>query len=140
MKSLIHKYNLVYYILFKYNILMEYYSNIMNNLDDYKFNKDTETETETEKIDKYSYNISSLIHFIIDNYKQILLFILVFVIIYVVEHITYYNSVFYGLANSAPSIQQQQQTRKQIQQQIQIQPNLNTFKRQPKKYRNNKKY
>jgi hypothetical protein len=51
-----------------------------------------------------SFDIKSIIRFIIDNYKQILLLLLVFVIIYVVDHITYYNTMFYGLTSAVPSI------------------------------------
>ena len=55
-----------------------------------------------------SFDIKSIISFIIDNYKQILLFLLVFVIIYVVDHITYYNTLIYGLTSNVPGSQPQQ--------------------------------
>ena len=48
----------------------------------------------------FSFDINSITNFIIENYKQILLFILVFIIIYVVEHITYYNTLLYGLTTT----------------------------------------
>jgi hypothetical protein len=75
-----------------------------------------------------SFDIKSIIHFIIDNYKQILLFLLVFVIIYVVDHITYYNTLFYGLTSAVPGIQPQPT------QQQQIKPNA--FKKKLKKIKN----
>ena len=70
-----------------------YFNEELNNFD---FNNDN------------SFDIKSIIHFIINNYKQILLFLLVFVIIYVVDHITYYNTLFYGLTTAVPGIQPQQ--------------------------------
>lgn len=53
-----------------------------------------------EKSSRFSFDINSITNFIIENYKQILLFILVFIIIYVVEHITYYNALLYGLTTT----------------------------------------
>ena len=76
-----------------------------------------------------SFDIKSIIHFIIDNYKQILLLLLVFVIIYVVDHITYYNTLFYGLTSAVPGVPTQQQS--QQQQQIKS----NTFKKKSRKNR-----
>jgi len=35
-----------------------------------------------------------------ENYKQLLLFILMFIIIYLVEHITYYNSLINEMTTS----------------------------------------
>ena len=43
-------------------------------------------------------NINTIKDFLIDNYKQIFLFILVFVIIFIVEYITNINSVLYGVS------------------------------------------
>jgi hypothetical protein len=42
-------------------------------------------------------DINTIKDFLIDNYKQIFLFILVFVIIFMVEYITNINSVLYGV-------------------------------------------
>ena len=36
-------------------------------------------------------------HFLIKNYKQIILLLLVFLIIFVVEYITYINAVFFNI-------------------------------------------
>jgi len=54
------------------------------------------------------FGVMPILNFIIDKYKQILLFILMFIIIYVVEHITYYNSLFNGITNSVPGLIPQQ--------------------------------
>jgi hypothetical protein len=53
-------------------------------------------------------NVEPIVHFVIYNYKQILLLLLVFVIIYVVDHITYYNTLFYGLITNVPGTTQPQ--------------------------------
>jgi hypothetical protein len=58
-----------------------------------------------------SLDIKSIIDFIINNYKQILLLLLAFVIIYVVDHITYYNSLFYSMPSAIPGASQPQQTK-----------------------------
>jgi len=75
----------------------------------------------------YSLNFESIIRFIINNYKKILLFILVFVIIYIVEHITQYNMLFYGLTSTIPGLSSNQPEK-------QIKPN--TFKNKSKKDKN----
>ena len=62
-------------------------------------------------VNDFTFDIDSITHFVIYNYKQVLLLILVFVIIYVVDHITYYNTLFYGLATSLPGLPQQPQTK-----------------------------
>lgn len=67
-------------------------------------------------------DVEPIVHFVIYNYKQILLLILVFVIIYVVDHITYYNTLFYGLTTNVPGLSQSQN---------QIKPN--TLKKKSKK-------
>ena len=55
------------------------------------------------------FGIKSIINFIIDKYKQLLLFLLVFIIIYVVDHITYYNNLFYAMPSIIPGVPQPQQ-------------------------------
>jgi len=70
------------------------------------------------------FGIKSVINFIIDKYKQLLLFLLVFIIIYVVDHITYYNALFYGMATGVPGLPQPEQP-----QQIKS----NTFKKKARK-------
>jgi hypothetical protein len=55
----------------------------------------------------FSFDINSITIFIMENYKQLLLFILMFIIIYIVEHITYYNAIFYGITSSMPLTNQQ---------------------------------
>lgn len=52
-----------------------------------------------------SFDMKSIINFIIDKYKQLLLFLLVFIIIYVVDHITYYNNLFYAMPSVIPGVQ-----------------------------------
>ena len=71
----------------------------------------------------FSFDINSITNFIIENYKQILLFILVFIIIYVVEHITYYNALLYSLTTTTGL------------QTVQIEPNKIN---KPKKIKNKK--
>ena len=56
-----------------------------------------------------SFDMKSIINFIIDKYKQLLLFLLVFIIIYVVDHITYYNNLFYAMPSIIPGVPQSQQ-------------------------------
>ena len=51
-------------------------------------------------------NMKSIIDFIIDKYKQILLLLLVFIIIYVVDYLTYYNNLFYAIAPNVPGVTQ----------------------------------
>jgi hypothetical protein len=55
-----------------------------------------------------SFGIKSVINFIIDKHKQLLLLLLAFVIIYVVDHITYYNNLFYSMPSIIPGVSQQQ--------------------------------
>jgi hypothetical protein len=47
--------------------------------------------------------ISSIKDFLLDNYKQICLFILVFIIIFIVEYISNINAILYG-ATQIPGI------------------------------------
>ena len=75
--------------------------------------------------DIFSFDINSIANFIIDNYKQLLLFILMFVIIYVVDHITYYNALFNGITTSVPGLQHAQNNPNQIK--------SNAFKKKPRK-------
>jgi len=53
------------------------------------------------------FDIKSIINFVIDKYKQIILLLIAILIILVVDHITYYNSLFYSIP---PVIQGQPQT------------------------------
>lgn len=76
------------------------------------------------KSNNYSFDIKTIIYFIINNYKQILLLLLVFIIIYVVDHITYYNMLFYGLITSTPGTTIPNQPRE---------IKSNTFKKKSKK-------
>ena len=69
------------------------------------------------------FGIKTIIDFIFDKYKQILLLILAFIIIYVVVYLTYYNALFYGLDSSVPGVQPQQPNKIKS----------NTFKKNPKK-------
>jgi hypothetical protein len=70
------------------------------------------------------FGIKSIIDFIIDKHKQLLLFLLTFVIIYVVDHITYYNNLFYSMPSVIPGAPQQQEQIKS-----------NTFKKKPRKFK-----
>jgi hypothetical protein len=77
-----------------------------------------------EELNKFNLNtdnlfgIKSIINFIIDKYKQLLLLLLVFIIIYVIDRITYYNNLFYVMPSIIPGVSQQQE-----------QPKSNTFKK-----------
>ena len=64
--------------------------------------------------DIFSFDINSIANYIIDNYKQLLLFILMFVIIYIVDHITYYNALFNGITTSVPGLQPTQNQPNQL--------------------------
>ena len=75
-----------------------------------------------------SFGINSIIDFIINNYKQILLLLLTFVIIYVVDYITYYNGLFFSMPSAIPGAPQQ--TQPQIK--------SNTFKKKSGKIKNKK--
>lgn len=61
-----------------------------------------------EELNKLYLNsdMKSIIDFIIDKYKQILLLLLVFIIIYVVDYLTYYNNLFYAMAPNVPGVTQ----------------------------------
>jgi hypothetical protein len=79
-----------------------------------EFNKDLNTDN--------SFNIKSIINFIIDKHKQLFLLLFAVLIILVVDYITYYNNLFYAMAPVIP------------------QPNKiksNTFKRKSRKFKNN---
>ena len=93
------------------------YSYIVNEeLNKINFNE------ESNKLDlntDNSFNIKSIINFIINNYKQFLLLLLAVIIILVVDHITYYNNLFYAMAPVIPQPQPQQ--------------NSNTFKKKARK-------
>jgi len=54
------------------------------------------------------FDIKSIIDFIIDKYKQLLLLLLVFIIIYAVDYVTYYNNLFYAMAPNVPGVTQKQ--------------------------------
>jgi hypothetical protein len=111
MKSLVYnnninflKNNILYYILFKYNISMSGYNEELNktikDLNNFYLNNDN------------SFGIKQIIDFIIENYKQLLLFLLVFIIIIVVDHITYYNSLFYSVSSVIPGVSEPQPQKK----------------------------
>jgi len=68
------------------------------------------------------FGIKTIINFIIENYKQLLLFLLVFIIIIIVDHITYYNSLFYSVSSVIPGVSQ-------------TNPNPNTLKKKSKKFK-----
>jgi len=68
------------------------------NLQLEKIVKEKKLNTDTNN----SFGIKSIIHFIIDKYKQILLLLLVVLIILVVDHITYYNNLFYSMPSVIP--------------------------------------
>jgi hypothetical protein len=97
------------------------YSYIVNEeLNKINFNE------ESNKLDlntDNSFNIKSIINFIIDNYKQFLLLLLAVLIILVVDHITYYNNLFYAMAPVIPQPQPQPQQKS------------NTFKKKTKKFK-----
>jgi hypothetical protein len=53
-----------------------------------------------------SFDMKSIIDFIVDKHKQLLLLLLTFIIIYVVDHITYYNNLFYSIPSVIPGASQ----------------------------------
>ena len=55
-----------------------------------------------------SFDMNSIIDFIIENYKQILLLLLAFLIIYVVDYITYYNGLFFSMPSVVPGASESQ--------------------------------
>jgi hypothetical protein len=57
-----------------------------------------------KNIDKFNFtfDIDSIIQFVIINYKQLLLLFLVFVIIYIVDCVSFHNSIIYGVATNLP--------------------------------------
>ena len=100
------------------------YSYIVNEELNKELNKINFNE-ESNKLDlntDNSFNIKSIINFIIDNYKQFLLLLLAILIILVVDHITYYNNLFYAMAPVIPGVSQPQQK-------------SNTFKKKTKKFK-----
>jgi len=50
----------------------------------------------------FTFDIDSIIKFVIINYKQLLLLCLVFIIIYIVDCITFHNSIIYGVTSNLP--------------------------------------
>jgi hypothetical protein len=46
----------------------------------------------------FTFDIKTILQFIILNHKQLILFFLVFIIIYLIDYITYHNSLIYGSA------------------------------------------
>jgi len=44
----------------------------------------------------FTFDIKTILQFIILNHKQLILFFLVFIIIYLIDYITYHNSLIYG--------------------------------------------
>jgi hypothetical protein len=87
-----------------------------------KINFNEELNLNTDNL----FGIKSIIDFIINNYKQLILLLLAFIIIIIVDHITYYNSLFYSMSPVIPGVNQKKPQ----------QPNQNTFK---KKYEKNKR-
>jgi hypothetical protein len=69
--------------------------------------------------------IKSIINFIIDKYKQILLLLLVFIIIYVVDYVSYYNNLVYAITPNIPGVNQKPPE----------QIKSNTFKKKPRKFK-----
>ena len=70
----------------------------MEYLNDNKLDLNTDT----------SFGIKSIIDFIIDKHKQLMLLILAFIIIIVVDHLTYYNSLIYAMPSVIPGASQSQ--------------------------------
>ena len=66
------------------------------------------------------FGIKSIIDFIIDKYKQILLLLLIVLIILAVDYITYYNNLIYSMVPVIPGDNQ-------------VKPN--TFKKKPRKFK-----
>lgn len=71
------------------------------------------------------FDIKSIINFIIDKYKQILLLLLVFIIIYVVDYVSYYNNLVYAITPNIPGVNQKPPE----------QIKSNTFKKKPRKFK-----
>jgi hypothetical protein len=71
-----------------------------------------------------SFDIKSIIDFIIDNYKQIFLLLITVLIILVVDHITFYNNLFYSMPSIIPGVPQQPPQQKS-----------NNLKKKPKKFK-----
>ncbi len=82
-----------------------------------EFNKDLNTDN--------SFNIKSIINFIIDKHKQLFLLLLAVLIILVVDYITYYNNLFYAMAPVIPGVPQPQPNKIKS----------NTFKRKARKFK-----
>jgi hypothetical protein len=61
----------------------------------------------------FTFDIDSIIHFVIINYKQIILLCFVFVIIYIVDLITFHNSIIYGVTTGLPIPTTNLKTKKQ---------------------------
>ena len=54
--------------------------------------------------ENYEWDINSIIRFIIENYKQIILFILVFIIIFIIDYITQINILIYSMPQVIPGV------------------------------------
>ena len=59
----------------------------------------------------FTFDIDSIIKFVIINYKQLLLLCVAFIIIYIVDLITFHNSIIYG--NNLPGTNLKTKNKKQ---------------------------
>jgi hypothetical protein len=50
----------------------------------------------------FTFDIDSIIKFVIINYKQLLLLCVAFIIVYIVDLITFHNSLIYGVTSNLP--------------------------------------
>ena len=58
-----------------------------------------------ENINQYTFwDFSELSNFILNNYKQLLLFVFIFLIIIVIEKITYFNSLMFTSPSAIPGL------------------------------------
>ena len=58
-----------------------------------------------ENINQYTFwDFSELSNFILNNYKQLLLFVFIFLIIIVIEKITYFNSFMFTSPSAIPGL------------------------------------
>jgi hypothetical protein len=80
---------------------------INKELDNSNLNEESNKENLNTNNNSF-FDIKSIINFIIDKYKQILLLLLAFLIIWVVDHITYYNNLFYSIPSVIPGASQPQ--------------------------------
>ncbi len=83
------------------------YSYIVNEMVNKEFDKINFNEELNLNTDNL-FGIKSIIDFIINNYKQLILLLLAFIIIIIVDHITYYNSLFYSMPSVIPGVNQKQ--------------------------------